>query len=143
VLLIAPACALLDVFGQRTTISTVEANRAALKLFAPSAGRGGLMYAARIDIAARQELKHATLILSPGWANQYTVNGITPQPSNENSDNGKLVFSLGDISQGQTYSEFVSLQINPVNVGDQRQTVALYDGSRKIAVIHHDIMIWP
>jgi hypothetical protein len=37
----------------------------------------------------------------------------------------------------------VSLQINPVNVGDHTQTVWLYNGSQQIAVLHHHIRIWP
>jgi hypothetical protein len=88
-------------------------------------------------------MKNATLILAPGWADQYTVNGITPQPSSEGSANGKLLFGLGNISQGKAYTEYVSLQINPINVGDHTQTVWLYDGAQQIAVLHHDIMIWP
>jgi hypothetical protein len=143
VLLVVPVCALLNVFGQRTDVTTVSNPSAKLTLFAPSSGRGGLMYTSKFDIAARRTLKKATLVLAPGWANQYTVNGVTPQPSNETSTNGRLVWSLGDISQGQTYTEFVSLQINPVNVGGQAQTVWLYDGSQQIAVIHHRIRIWP
>jgi hypothetical protein len=101
------------------------------------------MYTAQFRIEAHAELKHATLVLAPGWADQYTVNGISPQPSSENSDNGKIAFSLGDIPRGHVFTEFVSLQINPINVGNQTQTVWLYDGNRQVAVIHHSIMIWP
>ena len=79
----------------------------------------------------------------PGWANQYTVNGVTPQPGSETSINGKLVWSLGDLPLGRRYTEFVSLQINPINVGNHSQTVGLYDGSHPVAVVHHDIRIWP
>jgi hypothetical protein len=138
-----PICALLDVFGQRTVVSSDTTQAARLTLFAPSAARGGLMYTARLQIDARTELKNATLVLAPGWADQYTLNGTSPQPSSENSQNGKITFSLGDIPQGQDYTEFVSLQVNPINVGDHTQTVWLYDGNRQVAVIHHSIMIWP
>ena len=88
-------------------------------------------------------MKNATLVLAPGWADQYTLNGTSPQPSMENSENGRIALSLGDIPQGQVYTEFVSLQINPINVGDHTQTVWLYDGMRQVAVIHHGITIWP
>jgi hypothetical protein len=138
-----PICALLDVFGQRTVVSTNSTSMARLTLYAPSSARGGLMYAAKFRIEARSELKNATLVLAPGWADQYTVNGTSPQPSSENSQHGKIAFSLGDIPQGQVYTEFVSLQVNPINVGDHAQTVWLYDGNRQVAVIHHSIMIWP
>jgi hypothetical protein len=143
IVLVMPVLALLNVFGQRTDVNSVSAPGAKLTLFAPSNGRGGLMYTAKFDIVARQELKNATLVLAPGWADQYTSNGIAPQPSNETSANGKLSWSLGDIPQGKTYTEFVSLQINPINVGDHTQTVWLYDGSRQVAVLNHHIRIWP
>src|SRR5436309_3670810 len=142
-LAVVPICALLDVFGQRTIVSSDSTPAAALTLFAPSSARGGLMYTAQFKIEARKELKNATLVLAPGWADQYTLNGTSPQPSSENSQNGKIAFSLVDIPQGNVYTEFVSLQVNPINVGDHSQTVWLYDGKRQIAVIHHSIMIWP
>jgi hypothetical protein len=131
------------VFGQRTVVSTDTTPAARLTLFAPSSARGGLMYTARFQIDALTELKNATLVLAPGWADQYTLNGTSPQPSSENSRNGRITFSLGDIAQGQLYTEFISLQVNPINVGDHAQTVWLYDGGRQVAVIHHTIMIWP
>jgi hypothetical protein len=140
---VIPICALLNVFGQRTVASTDSTPAARLTLFAPSSARGGLMYAARFRIETRTELKNAALVLAPGWADQYTVNGTSPQPSSESSQNGKIAFSLGDIPQGHVYTEFVSLQVNPTNVGDHTQTVWLYDGRRQVAVIHHSIMIWP
>jgi hypothetical protein len=138
-----PIAALLDVFGQRTVGSTDSTAAARLQLFAPSSARGGLMYTARFLIQAHRELKGATLILDPGWADQYTVNGTSPQPSSENSKDGKIVFSLGDIPQGHTFTEFISLQVNPINVGERAQTVWLYDGRQQIAVIHRSITIWP
>jgi hypothetical protein len=145
VLLLAaiPICALLDVFGQRTVVSSNTTQAARLTVLAPSTARGGLMYTAQFQIDARTELKNATLVLAPGWADQYTLNGTSPQPSSENSQNGKISFSLGDIPQGQDYTEFVSLQVNPINVGDHIQTVWLFDGNRQVAVVHHSIMIWP
>lgn len=142
-LAVIPICALLNIFGQRTVVSSDSSPAARLTLYAPSSARGGLIYAARFRIAARSALKNATLVLAPGWADQYTVNGTSPQPSSENSQNGKIAFSLGDIPQGQVYTEFLSLQVNPTNVGNHTQTVWLYDGKKQVAVIHHSIMIWP
>jgi hypothetical protein len=138
-----PIAALLDVFGQRTVLATNSTAAARLTLLAPSDARGGLMYAARFRIDAHRELKSATLVLAPGWADQYTVNGTSPQPSSESSQNGRIAFSLGDIPQGHIYTEFVSLQVNPTNVGNHVQTVWLYNGKQQVAVIHHTITIWP
>lgn len=138
-----PVLALLDVFGQRPQTSTASAPAARLQLYAPSTARGGLLYTARFRVDARRELRDATLVLAPGWADQYTFNGIAPQPSDETSQNGKLRLSLGDVSAGQHYTSYVSLQVNPTNVGRHTQTVWLYDGTKLLAVIRHTITIWP
>lgn len=138
-----PVLALLDVFGQRPHTQTAAAPAARLRLYAPSAARGGLMYTARLTIDARRELKDATLVLAPGWADQYTVNGLSPQPSSETSADGKLSLSFGDIPAGSRYTQFISLQVNPTNVGRHAQTVRLYDGRRLLATIRHTITIWP
>src|SRR5205823_3342846 len=87
-LAIVPLCALLNVFGQRPETSTAATARARLEVHAPASARGGLMYAARFRIDAVRNVKKATLILDPGWADQYTVNGVSPQPIAEGSDNG-------------------------------------------------------
>jgi len=138
-----PVLALFDVFGQRPETSTASAPAARLQLYAPSTARGGLMYTARFRIDAHRELKDATIVLAPGWADQYTVNGVSPQPSDETSQNGKLRLSLGDVSAGQHSTAYVSLQVNPTNVGHHRQTVWLYDGTTLLATIRHTITIWP
>jgi hypothetical protein len=135
--------ALLNVFGQRPQTSTASSAAARLQLYAPSTVRGGLMYTARFTIEAHRELKNATLVLDPGWADQYTVNGVSPQPSNEESQDGKLSFSLGEIPAGRRYTMFIALQVNPTNVGHHAQTVWLYDGEKRLAAIHHTITIWP
>lgn len=138
-----PVLALFDVFGQRPQTSTASAAAARLQLYAPSTARGGLLYTVRFRVDARRELKDAALVLAPGWAEQYTVNGVAPQPSDETSQNGKLRLSLGDVSAGQHYTGYLSLQVNPTNVGRHKQTVWLYDGTELLATIRHTITIWP
>jgi len=138
-----PLLALLNVFGQRPSTSTAATTAARLEVYAPVRVRSGLVYAARFRVDAVHELKKATLILAPGWAEQYTVNGISPQPVSEGSDDGKLLFDLGHVRRGEHYTLFVSLQVNPTNVGHRPQTVWLYDGTRRLLVVHRTITIWP
>jgi hypothetical protein len=147
VLLLLPAAlvvaALLNVFGQRPVTSTASTPRAVLTVYAPTAGREGLVYAARFRIDAVRDLKRATLLLGSGWAEGYTVNGMAPQPVSEGSSNGKLDFDLGHIPAGQHLTFWMSLQINPTNVGHRNQDVWLYDGSALITNIHRTITIFP
>ena len=125
--------ALLNAFGQRPTTSSVAVPSARLQVFAPTRVRSGLIYAARFRVDARRELKDARLVLAPGWADAYTVNGLSPQPASEASSNGSLSYSFGHIPAGQHLTFFLSLQVNPTNVGRHTQTVVLADGSLKLA----------
>jgi hypothetical protein len=142
-LAIIPLLALLNVFGQRPETSSAATAGVALHVYAPAHARSGLMYAARFSIVAQQSLKKATLILDPGWAEQYTVNGVSPQPISEGSSDGRLLFVLGHIPKGTHYTLFLSLQVNPTNVGHRDQRVWLYDGSRQLVTINRSITVWP
>jgi hypothetical protein len=138
-----PLLALFNLFGQRPETSSASTSAAKLSVYAPVHARGGVVYAARFTIDALRSLKKATLILDPGWAEQYTVNGLSPQPVSEGSSNGKLVFDLGHIPEGQHYTVFLSLQVNPTNVGHRNQRVWLYDGSKELLAVDRTITVFP
>lgn len=105
--------------------------------------RGGLIYAARFRIDAVRELKKATLVLDPGWADGYTVNGLAPQPLTEGSRDGKLSFGFGHVPAGRHLTFWLSLQINPTNIGRRSQDVWLYDGNVLLAHVDRSIAIFP
>jgi hypothetical protein len=135
--------ALLNTFGQRPATSRAAGQSARLTVYAPMHARSGLIYAARFRIDAIAELKQATLVLDAGWADGYTVNGVAPQPLTEASDNGRLVFGFGHVPAGRHVTFWLSLQVNPTNVGRHDQTVTLTDGDRRLATVHRDITIFP
>jgi hypothetical protein len=142
-LALAVLLALLNAFGQRPSTSTAASPQATLKVYAPKRLRGGLVYAARFRIHAIQELKDATLVLDPGWAEQYTFNGVAPQPLTEGSRDGKLVFGFGHLPAGGSLLFFVSLQVNPTNVGRRSQNVELADGEQRVALVRRSVTIFP
>lgn len=142
-LAVIPVAALLNVFGQRPETSSAATGAARLQVYAPTHVRSGNVYAARFRVDALQELRRATIVLDPGWADQYTVNGAAPQPVAEGSADGKLEFVLGHIAKGTHYTFFLSLQVNPTNVGRHSQDVRLLDGVRPMLRIRRSIMIWP
>jgi hypothetical protein len=135
--------ALFNVFGQRPQSETVTAPRASLKVYAPTRVRSGLVYAARFHITARQDIKDAFLVLDPGWAEGYTVNGLAPQPITEADRDGRLAYGFGHIRAGHSLIFFLSLQVNPTNVGRRSQNVQLVDGERRILVVHRYVTIFP
>jgi hypothetical protein len=135
--------ALLNAFGQRPETSMAGTSTAKLTVYAPDHARLGVVYAARFRIDARQELKNARLVLWPGWAEGYTVNGQAPQPVDQASDDGKLSYTFGHIPAGQHLTFWLSLQVNPTNVGHRSQRVQLYDDQKLIATVDRTITIFP
>jgi hypothetical protein len=85
VLLVVPlilvVLGLADVFGQRPSSAKASDSAVRLVVTAPTHARSGLIYAARFRIWALKDIKEATLVLDPGWADGYTVNGEAPQHS--------------------------------------------------------------
>jgi len=133
----------LDVFGQRPETATADAGAARLELYAPAHLRGGLLFMARFTISAKQDLKNATLVLAPGWAENLQMNTIEPSPTNETSENGRLVFELGPVKSGNSFVLFIQFQVNPTNVGRRSQDVELRDGDTHIATIRRTITVYP
>jgi hypothetical protein len=134
---------LLNVFGQRPDTEVVSSPVASLKVFAPVHARSGVGYAARFHITAHHDIKNAYLVLDPGWAEGYTVNGLAPQPLTEANRNGRLAYGFGHIPAGQSLIFFMSLQVNPTNVGHRSQNVELDDGEQPILTVHRNITIFP
>jgi hypothetical protein len=138
-----PLIALFNVFGQRPATSSASGPKASLKVYGATHLRGGLIYMARFRIEANQELKKATLILDPGWAESITINTIEPSPIGEGSSDGKIVLQLGHIPAGQKYLLFMEFQVNPTNVGHRSQNVTLADGDTALITLHRKVTVFP
>jgi hypothetical protein len=143
--LLAVLCALglANLFGQRPSTSKAATAAASLSLYAPTHVRSGLYFEARFHIVARRELKKATLVLDPGWAEGITINTIEPSPIGEASADGRIVLTLGHIPDGKSYILFMQLQVNPTNVGHRSQDVELDDGTMPLLRIERDVTIFP
>ena len=135
--------ALFGFVGQHPSTTRAEATAATLDVNAPGSVRGGLLYQARFTIAAHQDLKDATLILSSEWIDGLTVNTIEPGPLNEGSRNGDLVLELGHISAGDKYVLYMDYQVNPTTVGSRTLKVELLDGDQPVTSLTRTQRIWP
>jgi hypothetical protein len=135
--------ALLNVFGQRSTTSSTTAPAATLAIHSPTALRSGLVFETRLRIFATQEIKDAILVLSPEWIEGITFNTIEPGPIGEASRNGRLSFDLGHIPQGQEYSLYLQMQVNPTTFGGRTQETQLFDGQTLLLTSSRDVTIFP
>jgi hypothetical protein len=143
-ILVVPALAAFNAFGQRPDGVSRAAAPARLELYAPKRLRGGILFEARFHITAKRDLKDARIVLDPGWAEGFSINTIEPSPIGEASANGKLSLDLGHVPQGQKHLLFMQFQVNPTNVAWRRRAhVELYDGDRRILALPHTFTVYP
>jgi hypothetical protein len=135
--------ALFNVFGQSSTISSATSPQAALTMTTPHRVRGGLLYQAKFEIHAVQELKEPVLVLNDGWFDQTTINAVEPEPAGATSDGGRVKYRFSPLQAGRTMTVYIDLQANPTNVGSHDATVALYDGDRRLLEIDHTQFNFP
>jgi hypothetical protein len=111
---------------------------------APSHARAGLMFQAKFTIVARQPIKAATLVLGSGWLDGITQNTNEPSASTETSaPNGGLSLSLGSLQPGQTFVQYLELQVNPTTAGTKPQPVTLDSGSTRLLSLDHTMTVFP
>jgi hypothetical protein len=137
------AVALFNVFGQRPATSRAVADAAVLSVYSPARVRSGLLYTARFHVTARTDLRDARLVLASGWFEGMQVNSTVPQPVNEGSENGNVVFDLGHLAAGASSIVWVQFQVNPTNLGHRSQRVVLEDGDRRLLTVNRTITIFP
>lgn len=138
-----PALALLGVFGQHPSTVSAAGPGASLSVTAPTRLRGGLIFQVRVKVVAQQEIKQLQLDFDQGWWESMSVNSLEPEASNETSHDGQVVLSYGDLPAGKTLVLWIYFQVNPTNVGERREDVALQDGSQLLARVHRSLTIFP
>jgi hypothetical protein len=140
---VLPVLALLNVFGQKATSTTVEAQAASLSVTAPARLRSGLIFQVRVEVVAHQDLHELEIVFDRGWWEAMSVNSIVPEPSKSNSQNGQVVLSYGKLQAGQKLIAWVYCQVNPTNVGKRRENVEIDDSSTPLAHLHRSVTIFP
>jgi hypothetical protein len=138
-----PVLALLNVFGQRPTVTTAHAASADLQVTAPARLRSGLIFQVRVEVLAHQAISSPQLIFSQGWWESMSENSIEPSPTDETSSNGRVVFTYNKLAAGHTLIVWLYFQVNPTNVGKRSEDVELNDGSNPITSVHRSLTIFP
>jgi Mn2+/Fe2+ NRAMP family transporter len=138
-----PVLALLNVFGQHPSTTTASSPAATLSVTAPTRLRGGLIFQVKVKVQAHREIGQLQIALDTGWWESMSVNSIEPNPSSETSHNGQVVLAYGNLPAGQTLISWIYFQVNPTNVGERREDVAIQDGSKPLVRIHRSATIFP
>ena len=82
-------------------------------------------------------------MLSPDWLEGITLNTMEPSPLGEASKDGLLSLDLGHIRQGQTYTLYLQMQVNPTTFGTRTQQTSLFDGKTLLLTTKRDVTIFP
>jgi hypothetical protein len=138
-----PVLAALNVFGQRPSTASASSPQASIRVHAPNALRGGLLFQASFTVDAHQSLERAALVLDAGWRENITINTIEPSPIGEASDGGRLVLTLGHVPAGKSYVLSMEFQVNPTTVGRLHQGVTLTDGPTRLARVERTVTVFP
>ena len=134
---------LLDVFGQKATESFASSPTATMTLSAPRTVRGGLLFQARLEIRATQQIHEPRLVLDEGWFEGMQLNSTEPQPQSEATRDGKVVFTYDTLAAGDVLRLWMQFQVNPSNVGSRSFAVALDDATEPVVRIERDITVLP
>jgi hypothetical protein len=144
VLVVFVVLALANVFGQAMTASDASSSQATLRVEAPAALRGGLLYQIVFTVTARSPLSHPMLQLSNGWFSGLTMNAEVPQPSGQSSRLGGPAFALGAMQPGDHRTVRIYFQANPTTVAWRRSVNAeLDDGPTRVVTLQRTMTVYP
>ena len=140
---VLPILALLNVFGQHPTTTSVSSSAVSVNVTAPSRLRSGLVFQVRIQVTARRNIKELELVFDRGWWESMSVNSSVPEPSEESSSDGRVVFDYGQLGAGHTHVTWIYFQVNPTNVGERQENIDVKDGETELVQIHRSMTIFP
>jgi hypothetical protein len=143
VIAVLPVLALLNVFGQKPTLSVARAAAGDLEVTAPARLRSGLIFQVHVSVIAHQNIDQPELLFDPGWWDSMSLNSLVPNPNNQSNSNGRVAMAFNKVAAGHTLSVWLYFQVNPTNVGDRREDVELEDGATPIATVHRSLTIFP
>lgn len=140
---VLPVLGLLGVFGQRAVVNSSASVAAGLEVKSPDTVRGGLVFTTEIVVTPHTDLKDGQLYLERGWFANMSLNGVSPQPSNQDAQGDWQIWDFGSMQAGQPFRVWISWQTNPTNVGRHAQDVELYDGQTKLTTTRHSLTVFP
>ena len=142
-LLVLTIAALSNVLGQRPTTSEVAGSAATLRVKAPDAVRGGLLYEGHIHVLAARRLERPTIVLDKGWLDGFALNAIVPEPVKETSEPDGVALEFAPLAAGATLTVFLQSHVGPTTVGRHAQGVRLRDGQQSLVELRRTVTVFP
>jgi hypothetical protein len=142
-LLVLPVLALLNVFGQHPTTTSASTPAVSVNVTAPERLRSGLVFQVRVQLTAHRDIKELELVFDRGWWESMSVNSSVPEPTEESSSDGRVVFDYGQLGAGHSHVSWIYFQVNPTNVGKRQENIDVKDGENELVHIHRAMTIFP
>jgi hypothetical protein len=137
------ALALWGIFGQRESETVATGGGVRMLVSVPATVRGGLYYQARIDITASTTVEHARLVLAEGWFEGMQINSIEPQAGSEESRQGRVVLTYGELQPGDRLQIWMQFQVDPTDPGRRSHAIELDDAERPLVRIDRELTVLP
>jgi hypothetical protein len=135
--------ALANVFGQEASTTSARSPAAQLSLRVPERVRGGLLFQARLELHATQDIEHPRLVLDRGWTDGLQINSIEPGPVGETSRDGRLVLTYDKLSAGDHMTLWFQFQADPTATGKRPFDLELDDAEQPLARLDRTLTILP
>jgi hypothetical protein len=140
---LAILAALVGLLGQRGTSHSAGGAAAQMRVVGPSALRGGLLWPARVEITARQDVAYPRLVLGPGWVRGMQLNTVEPAAQGESTRGDELVLTYGRLSAGDKLVIYLQAQVNPTTLGPQDMSVTLDDRTTQLVTLPRQVTVFP
>lgn len=140
---VLPLLAILNVFGQHPTTTSASTPVVSVNVTAPARLRSGLIFQVRVQLTAHQDIKELELVFDRGWWESMSVNSSVPEPTEESSSDGRVVFNYGALGAGHSHVSWIYFQVNPTNVGKRQENIDVKDGETELVHIHRSMTIFP
>lgn len=134
---------LLNLVGQRTTITTVDTPAATVRVEAPETVRGGLFFQTRIDIDVKRGFEAPRLIFDRGVFEGMQVSSIEPAAESESSRDGRVELSYPEVIAGERLTVWLQFQVDPTATGSHGYDIQLDEGTREVARVDRDLRVLP
>ena len=138
-----PILALLNVFGQHPATTSASTSAVSVNVTAPARLRSGLVFQVRLQVTAHRDIKELELVFDRGWWESMSVNSSVPEPTEESSSDGRVVFDYGQLGAGHSHVSWIYFQVNPTNVGKRQENIDVKDGETELVQIHRSMTIFP
>jgi hypothetical protein len=121
----------------------VTSAAATLAVTTPDRLRNGMMFETRISAVAKRAVGDAVIAVPAAMWRDVTVNGMIPEPVEEEFAGGEFRFHFGPLDAGETLGLKIDGQLNPPRYSTSIGRLRLLDGEAELAALPLSLKVIP